>query len=104
VGESIRLPLSAEPDDLLMHQLRHSSDVKGYCHSVEPVGANLLIYPSKVGWGEPGEMLTAITDVIDASNNQRLELELMQDETDAVAAQRRERVDAALEEWWGQRQ
>jgi hypothetical protein len=105
VGESILLPLSAEPDDLLMHLLRASKHVKGYCHSVEPLGANLLMYPSKVGWSDPGDMLTAITAVLDTSNNQRVERERMQEEeSDAAAEERRERVDAALKKWWDQRQ
>jgi len=106
-AEPIRLPLSAEPDDLLMRDLGRNELVSNYCKRVEAVGTSLILFPSKTGRNHPAAMLTAIKARIDTTNNTRAQLE-ERAESEAAAKEAgeawRERTDAELDKWFDELQ
>lgn len=100
---SIEIPLTAEPDELLLKELKGSPPLSSLCESIELRERSLLIHPNEGGLGALKTMLTAVVALIETANHARAEAAMSDEERQAAAVeeQRRE-VQAELEAWWGE--
>lgn len=100
---SIEIPLTAEPDELLLKELRGSPPLSSLCESIEMRERSLVIRPNEGGLESLKTMLTAVVALIETANHARTDAAMSDEEREAAAAeeQRRE-VQAELEAWWGE--
>jgi hypothetical protein len=100
---SIEIPLTAEPDELLLNELKGSPPLSSLCESIELRERSLLIHPNEGGLRALKTMLTAVVALIETANHARAEAAMSDEERQAAAVeeQRRE-VQAELEAWWGE--
>lgn len=97
----IEIPLSGEPDELLMKELRASPPLESLCRSIEPAEGALYLCPNEGGIAAPGTVLTAVKALIGAANEARAREQMSEQERAAVAAeQEREQVQRELRGWW----
>lgn len=104
-GLRITVPLTAQPDELLLDAIDASPAVTAYCASVESEGSALVLVLKKdAGPDGLGTLMTAVSSLVELSNKdreaaaktkeeRRLE-ELEQEQADA---------EAALKAWWESR-
>lgn len=97
----VALPLSAEPDELLLKELKASPPLSSLCDSFEVRGRTLLLHPNDGGLDAVKTMLTAVLALIETTNRTRAD-ELMSEEERAAAEleQRREQVQDDVLAWW----
>jgi hypothetical protein len=101
----ITVPLTAQPDELLLEALDASPAITAYCTSVDPEeSALVLVLKKDAGPDGLGTLMTAVSSLVELSNKdreaaaktkeeRRLE-ELEQEQADA---------EAALQAWWESR-
>jgi hypothetical protein len=102
-GMSIRIPLTGEPDELLLEELKGSPAVMSFCDAIEPDGQALLLAVNDHGLGALTTMMTAIGSLIATANRTRAEGAMTEQERSAAAAEEaRSRVQEELERWWAE--
>jgi hypothetical protein len=100
---SIEIPLTDEPDELLLKELRASPPLSSLCDSIELREQSLLIHPNEGGLEALKTMLTAVVALIETANEARAEAAMSEEEREAAAAAaQRRQVQAELEAWWGE--
>ncbi len=100
----IRIPLSAEPDELLTDALDQSAQISSFCVGVQASEQQLVVVLKEEGLSGLGTVLTAIEALLKSTNAERA-IQSMSDEERAAeeALARRREVDAQLGDWWEQR-
>jgi len=99
----IEVPLTAEPDELLMKELSASPPLVSLCERIEPAEQALHIYPNEGGISAPTTILTAVRALIGAANEARAgELMSEQEREDAAAEAQRDQVQQQLGAWWAE--
>jgi hypothetical protein len=100
---AIRVPLTAEPDELLVKALKKSPPISSFCARLEPGAQELIVYPNDDGTEGLGTALTAIQALIRSTNEERATQDMTDEELEAEATAARKRaVEAELAAWWEQ--
>jgi hypothetical protein len=102
-GLSIEIPLTAEPDELLLQELRGSPPLSSLCEAIELRERSLVIRPNEGGLEALKTMLTAVVALIETANQARADAAMSEEEREAAAAEEKRReVQGELEAWWGE--
>jgi hypothetical protein len=102
-GLTIEIPLTAEPDELLLGELKGSPPLSSLCESIELRERSLLICPNEGGLQALKTMLTAVVALIETANQARAEAAMSEEERQAAAARALHReVQAELGAWWAE--
>lgn len=98
---AIRVPLTAEPDELLLEALKKSPPISNLCARLEAGDQELIFYLNDRSVGGLGTAMTAIQALISSTNDERAAQNMTKEELEAeAAADRRRTVDAELSAWW----
>lgn len=104
-GLRITVPLTAQPDELLLDAIDASPAITAYCASVEPEeSALVLVLKKDAGPDGLGTLMTAVSSLIELSNKDR-EASAKTEEERRLEELEREQADAeaALQAWWESR-
>jgi hypothetical protein len=104
-GLRITVPLTAQPDELLIDALDASPAITAYCTSVEPEeSALVLVLKKDAGPDGLGTLMTAVSSLVELSNKDR-EAAAKTEEERRLEEFEREQADAeaALQAWWESR-
>jgi hypothetical protein len=97
----IEIPLTAEPDELLLKELKKSPPLSSLCDGVEVRERSLVLLPNEGGLAAVKTMLAAVVALIETTNQARAEEAMTDDEREAAAAAvLRSEVEAELGAWW----
>jgi hypothetical protein len=100
---AIEIPLTGEPDELLLKELKASPPLSSLCEAIELRERSLLIHPNEGGLEALKTMLTAVVALIETANQARAEAAMSDEEREAAAAEERRRgVQGELEAWWAE--
>jgi hypothetical protein len=99
----IEIPLTGEPDELLVKELKKSPPLLSLCEDIEIGGQILVLHPNEDGLAALKTMLAAVLALIETTNRARAD-EAMSDEQRAAAAAEalRSEVQGELEAWWAE--
>jgi hypothetical protein len=99
----IEIPLTAEPDELLLKELKKSPPLSSLCETFEVREHNLVLYPNEGGLAALKTMLAAVLALIETTNQVRADEAMSDEQREAAAAEAlRSEVRAELEAWWGE--
>jgi hypothetical protein len=104
-GLRITVPLTAQPDELLLDAIDASPAITAYCASVEPEeSALVLVLKKDAGPDGLGTLMTAVSSLVELSNKDR-EAAAKTEEERRLEELEREQADAeaALQAWWESR-
>jgi hypothetical protein len=102
-GMGIRIPLTGDPDELLLEELQGSPALMSFCDTIEPDGQALMLHVNDRGLGALTTMLTAIGSLIATANKTRAEDAMTEEERATAAAEEaRARVQEELHRWWAE--
>jgi hypothetical protein len=101
VALRIDIPLTAEPDELLLKELKKSPPLSSLCDGVDVREQSLVLHPNEGGLAAVKTMLAAVVALIETTNQTRAEEAMTEDEREAAAAALlRSEVQAELDAWW----
>jgi hypothetical protein len=101
VALRIDIPLTAEPDELLLKELKKSPPLSSLCDGVDVREQSLVLHPNEGGLAAVKTMLAAVVALIETTNQARAEEAMTEDEREAAAAALlRSEVQAELDAWW----
>jgi hypothetical protein len=102
-GVCIEIPLTAEPDELLLKELKKSPPLSSLCEGVEVREQSLVLHPNEGGLAALKTMLAAVLALIETANQVRADEAMSDEEREAAAAEAlRSEVQAELEAWWAE--
>lgn len=103
-GITIRIPLTAAPDELLVDALQKSPQISSFCRRIETESEALIVVAKDDGLDGVDTVLTAIQSLVASTNAERAIQGMTAEELAAEATRaKRVEVDASIQEWWGQR-
>ncbi|HEX3432729.1 MAG TPA: hypothetical protein VHT25_01580 [Solirubrobacteraceae bacterium] len=98
---AIRVPLTAEPDGLLLEALKKSPPISNLCARLEAGDRELIVYLNDRSVGGLGTAMTAIQALVSSTNDERAAQNMTKEELEAqAAADRRRAVEGELSAWW----
>ncbi|HST33452.1 MAG TPA: hypothetical protein VLJ80_08015 [Solirubrobacteraceae bacterium] len=104
-GLRITVPLTAQPDELLLDAIDASPAITAYCASVEPdASALVLVLKKDAGPDGLGTLMTAVSSLVELSNKDREAAAKTEDERRLEELEREQAdAEAALQAWWESR-